>query len=249
MSLAVILALLFALFNSPSISFTSSSAIAYVSGAAAPIESGVSVKVRVTHQIGDESPRPPLEGLVFVVMGGNVADLDAKGEAEFTLVPGNYSLAVYWRDGILFPFRTVVSVEKPILVLVSFREVKLVPDSITLRVNYTTGSTSVEFQYMPPSEKMVYSSTPIISTIDPGGRRLVYPTHEAVEGHITLRPYYITLQPSVGYTLYDVVIPVHSTTDIIVPWNILSVFPDETYIPVQITNATVVEGESEWSST
>ncbi|MEO0158285.1 MAG: hypothetical protein ABIM59_06130, partial [candidate division WOR-3 bacterium] len=97
------------------------------------------------------------------------------------------------------------------------------------------------------SEQVIHASTPIISTIDKDGRKLVYPTSEIVEEHITPRPYYISLQPSAGYTLYDVVIPIHSSTEIIVPWEILSLISDETYIPIQITNATVVEGDIEWS--
>lgn len=223
--------------------------IAYVSNAVSPIEGGVPVKVKVTHQIDDGPVKPPRAGLVFVVIGGFVEDLNAEGEASFILPPGNYSLVVSWRDGILFPFRTLVKVEKPLTVLVSFREVKIIPDSLTLKVNYTTGSTGVEIQYMPPTEKSIQASTPIISTIDYTGRKLVYPTHEKVEDHLTIRPYYISLQPSAGYTLYDVVIPVLSSTEIIVPWNIVSVFSDETFIPAQMTNATIIEGEMEWSST
>ncbi|MEM0481515.1 MAG: hypothetical protein QXM16_01310 [Nitrososphaerota archaeon] len=249
MSLAVILALLFILFNSPPLSLSSSSAVSYVSNIASPVESGITVKVKVTHQIGNETPKPPITGLVFVVLGGNIADLDAKGEAIFSLSPGNYSLIVSWRDGILYPFRTIVRVEKPLLILVSFREERLIPDSLLLMVNYTTDSSKVEMQYMPPSDKTIYASTPIITTIDQMGRKLVYPTHEAVAWHITPRPYYISLQPSAGYILYDVVIPVLSSANIIVPWSILSVVSDETFIPIQITNATIVEGDIEWSST
>ncbi|MEM4289504.1 MAG: hypothetical protein QXQ48_04445 [Nitrososphaerota archaeon] len=247
MSLAIILALLFIFFNSPPFSFLSSHAVAYASNIAPSVGGGITVKVRVTHQIDGEDAGPPRAGLVFVVLGGNIADLDEKGEAVFNLPPGNYSLIVSWRDGILYPFRTIVKVEKPLLILVSFKEVKLVPDSIILRVNYTRDSSGVEIQYMTPSEQVIHASTPIISTIDKDGRKLVYPTSEIVEEHITPRPYYISLQPSAGYTLYDVVIPIHSSTEIIVPWEILSLISDETYIPIQITNATVVEGDIEWS--
>lgn len=248
MSLAVILALLFILFNSPPLSLSSSSAIAYVSNIASPVESGIPVKIRVTHQIENDTPKPPMTGLVFVVLGGNIADLDAKGEALFSVPPGNYSLIVSWRDGILYPFRTIVQVEKPLLILVSFREEKLIPDSLILMVNYTTDSSKVEMQYMLPSgDKTVYASTPIITTIDQTGRKLVYPTHETVAWHITPRPYYISLQPSASYVLYDVVVPVLSSTNIVVPWSILSVVSDETFIPVQFINATIVEGDIEWS--
>lgn len=247
MALALVLAMLFTIFNSPPFTFSSSSAIAFVQNVASPVDGGIPIKVKVMHQIEDENPKPPRMGLVFVVMGGSIADLNEKGEAVFNLSPGNYSLIVSWRDGILFPFRTVVKVERPLLILISFKEEKLNPEQLTLRVNYTVDSSGVQIKYMPPSDKTIHASTPIISTIDVEGKKRVYPTGETIEEHITTRPYYMSVEPSAGYTLYDVIIPVHSSTDIIIPWSVLSVIGHETYIPVQVTNATIIEGDIEWS--
>ncbi|MEM1922372.1 MAG: hypothetical protein QXO86_00240 [Nitrososphaerota archaeon] len=246
LSLALILALLFTIFNSPPFAFSTSSAIAQVFNVAPQTEGGIPVKIRVLHQIGDGNPRPPKPGLVFAVIGGSISDLDSKGEAIFNLTPGNYSVIVSWRDGILFPFRTVVTVDKPLLILVLFKEEKLIPDQLVLRVNYTLDSTGTQIKYIPPSNKTVYASTPIISTIDIGGKKRVYPTGETVDEHITPRPYYLSVEPLAGYTLYDVIILVHSSTEIIIPWGVLLVLENETYIPVQITNATIVEGDIEW---
>jgi hypothetical protein len=58
---------------------------------------------------------------------------------------------------------------------------------------------------------------------------------------LTPRPYYLRLDTPAGYTLYDVVIPVYSKMEIIIPWTAMIVPWDEVFIPIQLTNATVVE--------
>jgi len=243
LSLAAGLSILFSLFDAPSLNFSSAPLLGEASSLLSPVERAMEVRVRVVHLIDNGPPRPPRLGLAFVILGGQVAELNARGEAEFHLTPGNYSLGVYWRDGVLFPFRSIVAVDKPLLIIVTFREVRILPTSLSLSVNYTTGSTSIELQYTPPKEDYMYGSTPIITTLSLEGRLRVYPTHERLDDHLTPRPYYLGLSLSAGYALYDVIIPLQSTTSIIVPWVVLSVIDDETFIPVQITNATIVEGD------
>jgi hypothetical protein len=239
--LAVLLAVLFALFNADPFSFSSSPALRQVAVVAGPVKAGIPVKVRVMHSIEGSPPTPPPPGLVFVVLGRLFSELDAKGEAEFLLQPGNYSLMVSWRDGILYPHRMIVSVDKPLEVIVIFREEKIIPISLKTYVNFTTSSTKIELEYKPPTDNNVYASTPFVSVLDHGGRKMVFPTSERLETHLTPRPYYLRLDTPAGYTLYDVVIPVYSKMEIIIPWTAMIVPWDEVFIPIQLTNATVVE--------
>jgi hypothetical protein len=238
---AVLLAVLFTLFNAGPFTFSSSPALQYATDVASPVKAGIPVKVQVLHSLDGSPPTPPKPGLVFAVLGRFFSELNEEGEAEFLLTPGNYSLIVSWRDGILHPHRMLVSVEKPLRILVIFKEDRIFPTSLKTYVNFSTSSTRVELEYKPPSDKSVYASTPIISIIDHGGQRRVFPTGEKIETHLTPRPYYLRLDASEGYALYDVIIPIYSKMDIIIPWTAMVIPWDQVFIPIQLTNATVIE--------